>query len=70
MTPPGRLRRRSGYQPTARNLGGPPFFAKAGLEKLPRDGRWVKRGRDARRPIDFTLDKAQPGKLVDLPKAA
>ena len=36
--------------------------------ELLRDGKWVKRERSARRPIDFTLDKAQPGKLVDLPK--
>ena len=40
------------------------------MQKLLRDGKWVKRERSARRPIDFTLDSAQPGKIVDLPKAA
>ena len=28
----------------------------------------AERERSARRPIDFTLDRAQPGKLLDLPK--
>jgi hypothetical protein len=66
----GLLRHRFGYQPKTRNLRGPSFFAKAVLQRLMRDSRWVKRERSARRSIDFTLDKAQPGKIVDLPKAA
>jgi hypothetical protein len=66
----GMLRHRFGYTPKTRNLRGPSFFAKAVMQKLLRDGKWVKRERSARRPIDFTLDSAQPGKLVDLPKAA
>jgi hypothetical protein len=66
----GMLRHRFGYKPKTRNLRGPSYFAKAVMQKLLRDGRWVKRERSARRPIDFRLDKAQPGKLVDLPKAA
>ena len=40
------------------------------MQKLLRDSSWVKRERSVRRPIDFRLDTAQPGKLVDLPKAA
>jgi hypothetical protein len=35
-----------------------------------RDSGWVKRERKARRTIDFRLDAGQPGKIVDLPKAA
>ena len=66
----GMLRHRFGVKPKTRNLRGPSFFAKAVMQKLLRDGKWVKRERNARRPIDFTLDKAQPGKLLDLPKAA
>jgi hypothetical protein len=40
------------------------------MQKLLRDGKWVKRERSARRPIDFRLDTEYPGKIVDLPKAA
>ena len=32
------------------------------MQKLLRDSSWVKRERSARRPIDFRLDTAQPGK--------
>jgi hypothetical protein len=66
----GLLRHRFGYQPKSRKMRGPSFFAKAVLQKLVRDSRWVKRERKARRTIDFRLDAAQPGKIVDLPKAA
>jgi hypothetical protein len=66
----GLLRHRFGYRPKSRNLRGPSYFAKAVLQKLLRESGWVKRERNARRPIDFRLDAAQPGKIVDLPKAA
>ena len=66
----GMLRHRFGYTPKSRSLRGPSFFAKAVMQKLLRDGRWIKRERSIRRPIDFRLDRAQPGKIVDLPKAA
>ena len=49
----GMLRHRFGYTPKTRNLRGPSFFAKAVMQKLLRDGKWVKRERSARRPIDF-----------------
>ena len=52
----GMLRHRFGYTPKSRNLRGPSFFAKAVMQKLLRDGKWVKRERSARRPIDFRLD--------------
>jgi hypothetical protein len=35
-----------------------------------RDSKWVKRERKARRAIDFRLDATEPGRIVDLPKAA
>jgi hypothetical protein len=66
----GLLRHRFGYQPRSRNLRGPSYLAKAVMQKLMRDSGWVKRERAARRPIDFRLDAAQPGKIVDLKKAA
>jgi hypothetical protein len=66
----GLLRHRFGYRPKSRNLRGPSYFAKAVMQKLLRDSGWVKRQRSARRPIDFRLDAAEPGKIVDLPKAA
>ena len=66
----GLLRHRFGYQPKTRNMRGPSFFAKAVLQKLVRNSRWVKRERNARRLIDFRLDAGQPGKIIDLPKAA
>ena len=66
----GLLRHRFGYTPKSRAPKGPSFFAKKALQKFVRDGRWVKRERSARRAIDFRLDAAEPGKIVDLPKAA
>jgi hypothetical protein len=40
------------------------------MQKLLRDGKWLKRERTARRAIDFRLDADHPGEIVDLPKAA
>jgi hypothetical protein len=66
----GLLRHRFGYAPRTRNLRGPYFFAKAVLQKLYRDSGWVRRQRNARRPIEFRLDTASPGEIIDLPRAA
>jgi hypothetical protein len=66
----GLLRHRFGYQPKSRNMRGPSYFAKAVLQKLVRDSKWVKRERQARRPTEFRLDASEPGKIVELPKAA
>jgi hypothetical protein len=66
----GLLRHRFGYAPKSRNMRGPSYFAKAVLQKLVRDSGWVKRERQARRPTEFRLDATQPGKIVELPKAA
>jgi hypothetical protein len=64
----GLLRHRFGYTPKSRNMRGPSYFAKAVLQKLVRDSKWVQRERKARRPTEFRLDA--PGRIVDLPKAA
>ena len=44
----GMLRHRFGYTPKSRNLRGPSYFAKAVMQKLLRDGKWVKRERASR----------------------
>ena len=66
----GLLRHRFGYQPKSRSIRGPSYFAKAVMQKMLRGSGWVKRERKARRAIDFRLDAAHPGRIVDLPKAA
>jgi hypothetical protein len=66
----GLLRHRFGYQPKSRSRRGPSYLAKAAMQKLLRNGKWVKRERLARRPIDFRLDETDLGKIVDLPRAA
>lgn len=66
----GLLRHRFGYAPRTRNLRGPSFLAKKVLQKLWRDSGWVTHERSARRPIEFRLDAAEPGGIVELPKAA
>ena len=66
----GLLRHRFGYTPKTRNLEGPSFLAKRVLQKLWRDSGWVKRERSARRPTEFRLDAAEPGGIVELPRAA
>ncbi len=66
----GMLRHRFGYQPKSRNLRGPSYFAKRVMGKLLRNSSWIKRERSMRAPIDFRLDAAQPGKIVDASKAA
>lgn len=64
----GMLRHRFGYTPRSRSIRGPTFFAKQVMQKLLRDGKWVKRERAVRRTIDFRLDESDLGKIVDLPK--
>ena len=64
----GMLRHRFGYTPRSRSIRGPTFFAKQVMQKLLRDGKWVKRERAVRRAIDFRLDESDLGKIVDLPK--
>ncbi len=66
----GMLRHRFGYAPKSRSIRGPSYFGKAVMQKLLRDGKWLKRERTARRTIDFRLDADHPGEIVDLPKAA
>lgn len=66
----GILRHRFGLNPRSRATSGPGFYAKALLQKGLRNTRWVRQERRSRRPIDFRLDGARPGEIVDLPAAA
>jgi hypothetical protein len=66
----GMLRHRFGYTPKSRSIRGPSYFGKAVMQKLLRNGKWLKRERSARHAIDFRLDADHPGEVVDLPKAA
>ena len=66
----GLLRHRFGYQPKSRNLRGPSFPRQGGdAETAARRRLGQTRARGAAAD-DFRLDAAQPGKIVDLKKAA
>lgn len=52
----GLLRHRFGYAPRSRRTEGAGFLAKAVLQKLLRDGRWVRAERARRRAIAFRLE--------------
>jgi hypothetical protein len=66
----GLLRHRFGYTPKSRSIRGPSFVAKRVLQKLVRNSTWVKREREARSMVDFKLDAAEPGRIIDLPRVA
>ncbi len=66
----GILRDKMGLTPKSRKMTGPVFFAKAALQSGVKRAGLLKRARKARRPIEFVLDKAHLGQVVDLPKAA
>ena len=62
----GLLRNRLGYEPRSRATSGPGYWSKAVIQKALRDSRWVKRERQARRVVDFRLDAARPGEIIDM----
>ena len=66
----GILRHRMGMNPKSRAISGPGFMAKAVLQKALRNSRWIKQEKSARRPVDFRLDRARPGQILDLPAPA
>lgn len=65
----GILRHRFGMSPRGRATAGPAFWAKAVMQRALRDTGWVRQERRSRRPIDFRLDGARPGAIVDLAAA-
>jgi hypothetical protein len=56
----GLLRHRFGHAPRSRSTDGPGFYAKAVLQKLLRDGRWVHEQRALRRAVEFQLETPPP----------
>jgi hypothetical protein len=66
----GLLRNRFGYTPKSRAISGPSYWSKVVLQKALRNTAWVKRERSARKAIEFRLDAAVPGGIIELPGAA
>ena len=66
----GLLRHRFGLAPKSRAITGPAYWSKALLQKALRDSGWVKQERKLRRSVDFYLDGAAPGQILDMPAAA
>lgn len=65
----GLLRHRFGLAPRGRTISGPSYWAKAALQAALRRSSWVERQRAARRPVDFRLDPARRGRVLDLAPA-
>jgi hypothetical protein len=66
----GLMREKMKLAPKSRTTSGPGFWVKAALQAGVRRSGMLKKARKAKRPIEFTLDKAQPGRVIDLPQAA
>jgi hypothetical protein len=66
----GILRSKAGLNPKSRAISGPGFWTKAVLQAGIRRAGLLKKERKSRRPIEFTLDPAKPGAVLDLPVAA
>ncbi len=62
----GLLRHRFGWRPRSRSIQGPSYWAKAVLQKALCNGSWIRQARLARRAVEFRLDRAAPGAVVDL----
>lgn len=62
----GILRERLGLAPRSRATSGPAFWAKAVLQAGMRRAGLLERNRKSVRPIDFRLDPAEPGRIIDL----
>lgn len=58
--------RRMGLPAGGRQLSGPVYVAKAGLQALWRRSPWASRTRSLQRPLDFRLDPSAPGGFVDI----
>ena len=66
----GILREGFGWTPRSRNIAGPSFWTKAVLQKTLRDAPWIKKKKTANAQIEFRLDRAELGAIVELPAAA
>ncbi len=64
----GMLRHRFGHTPRSRSIRGPVFFAKQVMQKLLRDGKWVKRERAVRRADRFPPRRAISARSSTFPR--
>ncbi|MBV9404268.1 MAG: cupin-like domain-containing protein [Acidobacteriaceae bacterium] len=62
----GILRYRLGLTPRSQTTSGPPFWAKAALQKLMRNSPKLRARKAAQRKIEFHLDRVHPGAIVEL----
>lgn len=60
------LRNKMNLAPKSRSTSGPAFWAKAAMQAGARRAGLLTKARKAKRPIEFTLDKSQPGRVVDI----
>ncbi len=66
----GLLRHKLGVTPRSLETSGPGFWAKAALQAGARRAGLLQKARKARRRIEFRLDKAHPGRVIDIAEAA
>lgn len=66
----GLLRHKFGYKAKSRSIAGPSFLAKRLLQRALRNSSWLRRERTRRQSVDFKLDSAKLGDIIDLPKQA
>lgn len=59
------MRHRLGLGQRARSLSGPGFWARWALQAAWRRSPWAQRAQQCERPIDFRLDPAQAGAVLD-----
>ena len=66
----GILRQRFGVTAPGRSTRGLSFAAKATLQRALKHSSWVKREKAQRRPVDFSLDSQNVGRIIDLGQQA
>lgn len=66
----GILRSKIGVKPKSRATSGPAFWAKAVLQAGVRRAGLLKKEAEAKRPVEFKLDPARPGAIIDFRQAA
>ena len=66
----GIMRSKLGIAPRSREISGPGFWGKAVLQRALKNTPWVRRENRPRRPVEFRLDRASPGAIVDLAQPA
>jgi hypothetical protein len=66
----GILRQKAGLAPKSQAVAGPGFWAKVALQAGIRRAGFLTKERKGRRAVDFKLDPAKPGAIIDLLEAA